>query len=95
MVVIIALAFATVILFGVIYSLIKSSGESNEIEEKFKSYTEEDPDREEKLRRLAFYEEYVNKLDSWRNQNIITQEDYEAERAMVSDRLDEIEREEK
>lgn len=93
MVVIIALAFATVILFGVIYSLIKSSGESNEIEEKFKSYTEEDPDREEKLRRLAFYEEYVNKLDSWRNQNIITQEDYEAERAMVNERLDEIERE--
>ena len=93
MVILIALLFVAVILFGVIYSLIKSSGESNEIEEKFRSYTEVDQDREEKLRRLAFYEEYVNKLDSWRNQNIITHEDYEAERAMVNERLDEIERE--
>lgn len=87
MVYLIALAFIILILLGIIIS----SKEADDIEEQMRSY--EEPESEALFRRLEFYREYVKKLDSWRNQRIITQEDWELERALVSERLDEIERE--
>lgn len=88
MVIIIALTFVIIVLFGIIYSLIKSSGEISDIEQ---MDTYRDPVDEDTLRRLQIYREYIQKLDEWRNQQIITEEDYRQELKEVERILDEIE----
>lgn len=90
MVLVIALTFVIIVLFGIIYSLIKSSGEISDIEQ-MDTYT--DPVDEDTLRRLQIYREYIQKLDEWRNQQIITQQDYEEEMEQIEVILEEIEEE--
>lgn len=90
MVLVIALTFVIIVLFGIIYSLIKSSGEISDIEQ---MDTYRDPVDEDTLRRLQIYREYIQKLDEWRNQQIITQQDYEEEMEQIEVILEEIEEE--
>lgn len=88
MVFIIAILFIILILLGCIIS----SHQANEVEETIRAYQEPDTKKEEYLRTLECYRMFIEQLDIWANQGVITKEEWEKERALVNEKLDEIER---
>ena len=97
MVIIIAITFALLIIWGII----TSSHEASEIEEKMMKYEEPEIEiidekaikKKKAMDRIECIKFYADKLESWKKQNIITDEQYEEEKKIACGLVDEIKNE--
>lgn len=82
---IIFVVFLTIIVIAVLMN------QKDDVTPIIEAYKEPNWETEALLRKLDFYRRFTEDLDSKRNQGIITQEEYETDRAEIQKRLDEIE----
>lgn len=91
MIIIILLLFIILVLLGIIIS----SHQADEIEQQMKSYedTKKEEENRSKLNQLGCYSMYLEQLDIWANQGVITKEEWEKEREIINKKVEEMENE--